>query len=84
MARSVGAWRPRTLRDSRRQKDLARLLASFLESPQISRTDRLRFLRLYLNWNLLGKRGWKDWWRAIADYSAKKVKRNLARGRPLA
>src|SRR5262249_53396830 len=44
----VGAWRPWRLSDSRRQKDVARLHASFCFSNHLSRTDRLRFLRAYL------------------------------------
>jgi hypothetical protein len=80
----AGAWRPWLLRDSRRQKDLARLNASFHASTLLSRTDRLRFLRLYLNWNLHGSTGWKEWWRAIARHTSQKVKQNAARGRPLA
>jgi len=79
----VGAWRPWRLRDSRRQKDVARLNASTLFSQQLSQTDRLRFLRAYMNWNLHGKRGWKGWWRAIANHTAAKVRRNRNRGRPL-
>jgi serine/threonine protein kinase len=79
----VGAWRPWRLRESRRQKDLSRLNSSFCSSQHLSRSDRLRFLRAYLNWNLHGKSGWKKWWRAIAKYTSSKIRQNQARGRPL-
>jgi tRNA A-37 threonylcarbamoyl transferase component Bud32 len=79
----VGAWRPWRLQDSRRQKDLSRLNASFCFSEHLTRTDRLRFLRAYMNWNLHGKRGWKEWWRAIAKFTSAKVRQNQNRGRPL-
>src|SRR5579864_3250828 len=51
----VGAWRPWRLWESRRHKDLSRLNASFHASVHLSRTDRLRFLRAYMNWNLHGQ-----------------------------
>jgi hypothetical protein len=79
----VGAWRPWRLRKGRRQKDLSRLNASFHTSVHLSRTDRLRFLRAYMNWNLHGKDGWKTWWQAIAQYTADKIRQNQTRGRPL-
>ena len=49
-----------------RMKNLARLNASFLHSPNVTRTDRLRFLRAYLAWGLHGRAGWKDWWNGVA------------------
>jgi hypothetical protein len=50
----------------------------------LTRTDKLRFLRIYLGWGLTGKQGWKEWWRAIARETQAKVERNARRGRPLA
>jgi tRNA A-37 threonylcarbamoyl transferase component Bud32 len=79
----VGVWRPWWLSEFRRQKDLSRLNVSFCSSEQLSLTDRLRFLRAYLNWNLHGKNGWKTWWQAIAKYTAAKIRQNQIRGRPL-
>lgn len=73
-------------RDSRRRRvaDLARLHASFREHPLVTRTEKLRFLGIYLNWGLRGKTGWKWWWRAIAEATQAKVARNMRLGRPLA
>jgi Lipopolysaccharide kinase (Kdo/WaaP) family len=68
---------------SRRVQNLARLNASFLQSRTLTRTDRLRFLRAYLLWNLRGRRSWKRWWRAIAAATECKVARNVRNGRVL-
>jgi tRNA A-37 threonylcarbamoyl transferase component Bud32 len=67
-----------------RARNLARLHASFHENPLISRTDKLRFLRTYLQWGLRGQQGWKKWWRAIDQATLAKVARNATSGRPLA
>ncbi len=80
----VGLGRWRKLPRSRKVQNLARLNASALRFPWVTRTDRLRFLRVYLAWGLRGKTGWKDWWRQIAQKTHQKVQQNLARGRPLA
>ncbi len=79
----VGVRRPLKLRRSRRVQNLARLNTSFLNHPSLTRTDRLRFLRVYLRWGLRGRIGWKRWWRQIEDATAQKVHRNLRNGRPL-
>jgi len=68
---------------SRRIQNLARLHASFHQSRQLTRTDKLRFLRRYLLWNLVGKGGWKSWWKAIEEATTRKVARNRRRGRVL-
>jgi hypothetical protein len=68
---------------SRRIQNLARLHASFHQSRQLTRTDKLRFLRRYLLWNLVGKGAWKKWWKAIEEATARKVARNRQRGRVL-
>ena len=60
----------------RRVQNLARLNARFLEQPLVSRTERLRFLRIYLGWGIHGKNDWKTWWRQIAAATAAKVDRN--------
>jgi tRNA A-37 threonylcarbamoyl transferase component Bud32 len=50
-----------------RIRDLARLHASLADSPALTRSDRLRFLQVYLQWGLAGRGGWKTWWRAILE-----------------
>jgi serine/threonine protein kinase len=67
-----------------RVRDLARLNASFVASPNVSRADRLRFLRTYLVWGLRGSAGWKDWWDRVRRATEAKVRRNQRRNRPLA
>jgi tRNA A-37 threonylcarbamoyl transferase component Bud32 len=66
-----------------RQRNLARLNASFLHQPAVTRSDRLRFLRAYLGWGLHGKGDWKSWWKAIEMATREKVEKNVRSGRPL-
>ena len=80
----VGVERCGVVSTGRRARDLARLAASFVNHPAISRAHRLRFLRGYLNWGLNGRSGWKSWWRRIAERVQDKVARNQRHGRPLA
>jgi hypothetical protein len=80
----VGVARCRKLADRQRVANLTRLNASFHASGAVTRADRLRFLRVYLQWGLSGRESWKTWWRAIARATAAKVARNLRRRRPLA
>src|SRR5262249_2129644 len=80
----VGVRLLRRLPRRRRVQDLARLHASFCRSPLLTRTDKLRFLRTYLQWGLTGRQRWKRWWREIAAATEAKVARNLRNGRPLA
>jgi hypothetical protein len=79
----VGVRRPMKLRRPRRVQNLARLNTSFLNHPALTRSDRLRFLRVYLRWGLRGRVGWKRWWRQIEEATASKVRHNLRSGRPL-
>jgi hypothetical protein len=79
----AGARLHSRLSRKRRVKDLARLNTSFHQSPALTRTDKLRFLRSYLLWNLVGRGDWKNWWKAIAQATARKVDRNIRRGRVL-
>ncbi|VTR97265.1 mn2+-dependent serine threonine protein kinase : Mn2+-dependent serine/threonine protein kinase OS=Singulisphaera acidiphila (strain ATCC BAA-1392 / DSM 18658 / VKM B-2454 / MOB10) GN=Sinac_2919 PE=4 SV=1: Kdo: Kdo [Gemmata massiliana] len=67
---------------ARRAKELARLNASFLATPHVTRTERLRFLRAYLS---VGERqlGWKTWWNAVSAATAAKVAKNHRSGRVL-
>jgi tRNA A-37 threonylcarbamoyl transferase component Bud32 len=79
----VGVRRYRHLSSERRVQNLARLHASFWRHPKISRADKLRFLRVYMRWGVVGKQGWKDLWRAIWQATQLKVERNERVGRPL-
>jgi tRNA A-37 threonylcarbamoyl transferase component Bud32 len=80
----VGVRLHAQLSRARRVQNLARLNASFHQSPALTRTDRLRFLRAYLAWNLHGQGAWKRWWRAVAAATAAKAARNERSGRVLA
>lgn len=66
----------------RRAKDLARLNASFLAMPHITRTERLRFLLTYLR---TGERelDWKKWWHAVSVATLAKVAKNRRANRQL-
>jgi tRNA A-37 threonylcarbamoyl transferase component Bud32 len=79
----VGVHCPRKLPHARIVQNLARLNASFLRVPGITRTDKLRFLRIYLAWGLFGRYGWKRWWREVAEATEAKVRHNARTGRPL-
>jgi hypothetical protein len=79
----VGLERWRTLPRNRQIQNLARLHVSFHDHPWISRTDKLRFLRSYMRWGLHGKQEWKQWWRAIAQATKKKLAQNRRRQRPI-
>lgn len=79
----VGVGRFRHLPRRRRVQNLARLHASFVQSPVLTRTDRLRFLRAYLECGLFGRERWKGWWREVERATRAKVARNARSGRPL-
>jgi hypothetical protein len=79
----VGVRRYRKLHLARRAQNLARLHVSFCRDSVLSRTDRLRFLRVYLQWGLFGRATWKTWWRQVQDASQAKIRRNARSGRPL-
>jgi hypothetical protein len=79
----VGVRRQRKLRRRRRLQNLARLHASFRSHPGLTRTDKLRFLRAYLQWGLRGRLGWKRWWHQVEEATEEKVERNRRSGRPL-
>jgi serine/threonine protein kinase len=67
---------------ARRTRELARLNASFLAMPHVTRGERLRFLRAYLR---AGARqsDWKKWWKAVSEATAAKVAKNRRTGRVL-
>jgi serine/threonine protein kinase len=79
----VGMSAPRRLRHGRMIQNLARLHVSVGSHPALTRTDKLRFLRVYLQWGLRGHEGWKSWWAAIDQATRVKVERSLRTGRPL-
>jgi hypothetical protein len=79
----AGVSRHRRLSRARRVQNLARLNASFHQSQALTRTDRLRFLRAYLLWNLVGKGAWKNWWKAIDRATRRKLAHNFRHGRSL-
>ena len=66
-----------------RAKELARLNASFIASPLVSRTDRLRFLWAYLGAGEVLTGDWKSWWKAVTRATARKVEKNRRNARPL-
>jgi len=80
----VGVERFQKLSRARRLQNLARLHASFHRSALLSRTDKVRFLRVYLEWGLRGREGWKRWWHEVEEATLAKVARNVRNGRPLA
>lgn len=80
----VGAGCPGRVSPLRRARDLSRLNVSFFDSRQVSRTDRLRFLRTYLCWALKGRGNWKIWWERIDAASRQRIEKNRRSGRPIA
>lgn len=79
----VGVRVERRLPRRMRVKNLARLHASFHDHPLVTRTEKLRFLRTYLQWYLRGKERWKRWWKEVAEATVAKVARNTQSGRVL-
>ena len=77
----AGVTCPRRLSNARKQQNLARLHASFLNHPWATRGEKLRFLQTYLQFDL---GDWKTWWRAIDRATQVKVLRNQKSGRILA
>ena len=67
----------------RKVQNLGRLNTSFYHTKLITRTDRLRFLQIYLNWAIHGRGDWKTWWRQIEKATRAKIARNIRHGRPL-
>lgn len=79
----AGVRTSRRLPSARRIQNLARLHASIGLHALLSRTEKLRFLRTYLQWGLAGGSDWKSWWRAIERATQAKILRNVRNGRPL-
>ncbi len=64
-----------------RQRDLARLAASFLDVASIRHSHRFKFLHRYLgpsHWE-----NWKVWWKQIVLLLNRKRQKNAESGRPL-
>jgi serine/threonine protein kinase len=79
----VGVRTQVRLTAAQRAKELARLNASFLNSPHVNRTDRLRFLRAYLSAGSGLGVDWKNWWEMVCRATAAKAEKNRRRKRML-
>jgi tRNA A-37 threonylcarbamoyl transferase component Bud32 len=79
----VGVARHRRPGRRRTNRDLMRLHVSVMTHAAATRTEKLRFLRAYLEANLRGAGDWKNRWRAIAVATAIKIQKNSRSGRPL-
>jgi serine/threonine protein kinase len=79
----VGVRMQVRLTDVQRAKELARLNASFLNSPHVNRSDRLRFLRAYLSAGSGLGVDWKNWWEMVCRATAAKAEKNRRRKRML-
>lgn len=80
----VGVRRHRRVGGRRKVQNLARLHASFVGHALLTHTEKLRFLRSYLEIGIRGTGGWKTWWRRIDAATRAKFARNAKSGRPLA
>jgi serine/threonine protein kinase len=78
----VGAHHRHPLPEHRRIQNLTRLQVSLADYPGRTRTDALRFLRVYSHGHLRGK-DWKRLWRAIEQGSVRKAEKNQRHGRVL-
>ncbi len=67
----------------RSSKDLSRLAGSFWDSPHITHSDRLRFLKGFLTANQYSSNGWKRHWLLIQDLSSQRIRARIKAGRPL-
>jgi tRNA A-37 threonylcarbamoyl transferase component Bud32 len=79
----VGVRVGRAVSFRQRAKELARLNASFLTSPRVRHSHRLRFLQAYLCAGSGTGASWKDWWRAARRATAAKVAKNRRAGRAI-
>lgn len=64
-------------------QNLARLQLSLSHVPGRTRTDALRFLRVYQPWSLAARRDWKNLWREVAGGCERKTEQNRRRNRKL-
>jgi len=79
----VGVELNRPVSDHTRQRDLARLAASFLQHALIRRSTKLRFLQHYLGLFPAKNADWKQWWQSIVQLVEQKIVRNQQSGRVL-
>lgn len=79
----VGVRTRANLTMARRARELARLNASFLKFPAVTRAERLRFLLAYLSAGTVLQMVWKNWWRLVSEATLAKVSQNQRRGRML-
>jgi tRNA A-37 threonylcarbamoyl transferase component Bud32 len=79
----VGVRLRHPLPEKRRVQNLARLCVSLSSIARPTRTDMVRFLRVYLPWGLSPLNDWKGFWRSIESAIGVKRARNERRGRPL-
>lgn len=70
---SVRTWRRAPERE--RVQNVGRLHAEFADSAQLTRTDRLRFLKTYLGAEAFRRKDWKKLWRNAAVWAARKTAR---------
>ncbi len=81
----VGVTADWDVSDLARMSDLARLSASFVNSPSIRHSLRLRFLYAYLGYRTVeDEEELKIWWVIIQSETEAKVAKNARSGRPLA
>lgn len=64
-----------------RLQNLTRFNVSFHQNPWITRSDRLRFLKLYLARDFRDRARWKELWRQIYFRTQAKIERNTRHGR---
>ncbi len=64
-------------------QNLARFAVGFRSHPHLTRTDRVRFLRVYLGEHRF-RAIWKPLWRKLTLWAERKIERNRRRGRFLA
>lgn len=74
-----GLQRCRRLSERRRWSPLVRLNVSLIDHPVITRTDRLRVLRRYLQASGRDLRQWKALWRHLAGWSAARAEQKRRR-----
>ncbi len=70
-----GLRQVRSLSLDLRARNLARLNASFVGSPSVTRTDRLRFLRSYLTARELAAGKLRTLWELVGKYTERKVQK---------
>ena len=70
--------------EKQRIQNLTRFYVNFHQRSEISLSDRLRFLRIYLGRGFRDRLQWKRLWHTILQEAEKKIQRNQRLGRGLA